>query len=109
MPVGLFCAMDLSIAPESGFWSLLFDNSGAQLSSKRTGFSCALAAGDRQGDHQAVKRDAGISWTMNFLTRIFLGISDLEETGEGFSPSVPSSQSSSRIIAKFNLQIKGGK
>lgn len=35
MTVGLSCAMDLSIDPESGFWSLFFDNSGAQLSSKR--------------------------------------------------------------------------
>lgn len=109
MSVGLSCAMDLSTDPESGFWSLFFDNSGAQLSSKRTGLSSDHAAGDRQGDHQAAKRDADILWTRNFNSRMLLGISDLEETEEAFSPGVPSSQSSSRNIAKFNLQIEGGK
>lgn len=33
--------------------ALFFDNSGAQLSSKRTGVSSDHAAGDRQGEHQA--------------------------------------------------------
>lgn len=68
MPVELSCAMDLSIAPESGFWSMFLVTQEPSLAPK--GLASHHAAGDRQGDHQAAKRDAGILWTRNFITRM---------------------------------------
>lgn len=99
MPVGLSCT-----APESGFWSLFFGISGAQLSSTRAGFSCAHAAGDRQGDQQAAKRGAGIPWTWNFITRTLLGISDL---GKDFLPVFHQVNAAAEILQNSIFRSRG--